>query len=163
MTGALRRCAATAAAALAAVAGLPSSAAGAGPSIERISIHRTSTQGFLSESCGFTVTQILDGHLTAVSFGDSEGGLVELRIASLRLSYTANGNTYQVQEVGPLQIRVLPDGTTRTTRTTRAGQVALGWIGIERVEARDGISVIVLNTGRGQAYRVDEICEALAE
>jgi hypothetical protein len=81
------------------------------PTIDRIPVNESGPDLELTAACGFPVNFAATGHVIVRTFDDRERGLLDLTTLNVRVTFTANGNTFRIHDVGADKVRLAPDGT----------------------------------------------------
>jgi len=104
-------------------------AEGAKPSLERIVVDDEFFDEELSAACGFDITGHAVGKVTLREF--SGGRLAAVNNVNVVVTFSANGNTFALHDVGADVARVLKDGTIQLAIT---GQVPFGFTGVLKID-----------------------------
>ncbi|MET0770518.1 MAG: hypothetical protein ABW081_11435 [Solirubrobacteraceae bacterium] len=104
-------------------------AEGAKPSLERIVVDDEFFDEELSEACGFDITGHAVGKVTLREF--SGGRLAAVNNVNVVVTFSANGNTFALHDVGADVARVLKDGTIQLAII---GQVPFGFTGVLKID-----------------------------
>lgn len=126
------------------------------PTIERFDVDEMAPDDFLTEICGVDVTTHAKGHVILRTFSGGGTGPVELRTLNIRLTATADGNSYVFRDVGADLTRVEPDGTAILMII---GQVPFGFTGVLKIDLETGEAI--LEPQHSLEGRLDEACAAL--
>ena len=86
-------------------------AAGAAPTIERITVNESSEDEFLTEECGVPVTVTAQGHVIVRTFSGEGTGVAQVNTISIGLTATAGDRTFRFRDVGADVVQIKPDGT----------------------------------------------------
>ena len=104
-------------------------AEGAKPSLERIVVDDEFFDEELSAACGFDIAGHAVGKVTLREF--SGGRLAAVNNVNVVVTFSANGNTFALHDVGADVARVLKDGTIQLAIT---GQVPFGFTGVLKID-----------------------------
>ena len=126
------------------------------PTIERFDVDETFPDDFLTEACGVDVTTRAKGHVILRTFSGGGTGPVELQTLNIRLTATANGNSYVFRDVGADLTRVEPDGTAVLMII---GQIPFGFTGVLKIDLETGETI--LEPQHSLEGRIEEACEVL--
>lgn len=106
-------------------------AAGAAPTIERITVNNTFEDEFLTDECGVPVTTTIQGHVITRTFSGEGTGVAELNTISLAITATAGDRTFRFRDVGADLLRIEPDGTLVLSII---GQVPFAFAGVLMID-----------------------------
>jgi len=124
------------------------------PTMERVDVDETFTDGFLSAECGVEVTTHIQGHIILRTFAG--GGNVSLNTLNFALTATAGDNTYRFRDVGADHVVVKKDGTEILSII---GQIPFGFIGVLKINLTTGD--VIHEPGHDISGRLEEACAAL--
>jgi hypothetical protein len=105
-------------------------AAGAAPTIERITVNESSEDEFLTEECGVPVTVTAQGHVIVRTFSGEGTGVAQVNTISIGLTATAGDRTFRFRDVGADVVQIKPDGTLVLLIT---GQVPFAFAGVLKI------------------------------
>lgn len=126
------------------------------PTIERFDVDETFPDDFLTEACGVDVTTHAKGHVILRTFSGGGTGPVELQTLNIRLTATADGNSYVFRDVGADLTRVEPDGTAVLMII---GQIPFGFTGVLKIDLETGETI--LEPQHSLEERIEEACAVL--
>jgi hypothetical protein len=106
-------------------------AAGAAPTIERITVNESSEDVFLTEECGVPVTTTAQGHVIVRTFSGEGTGVAQVNTISIGLTATAGDRTFRFRDVGADVVQIEPDGTLVLLIT---GQVPFAFAGVLKID-----------------------------
>jgi hypothetical protein len=106
-------------------------AAGAAPTIERITIDEMFADEFLTEECGVPVTVTAQGHIIMRIFSGEGTGVAQVNTISIGLTATAGDRTFRFRDVGADVVQIKPDGTLVLLIT---GQVPFAFAGVLKID-----------------------------
>jgi hypothetical protein len=104
-------------------------AAGAPPTIERITVDETFVDEELSEACGVMVTGTARGHVIVRTFEGN--GVVQVNTISIAVTLTAGDRTFRLRDVGADVLKVKPDGSLVLQIS---GQVPFAFAGVLKID-----------------------------
>jgi hypothetical protein len=86
-------------------------ASAAKPTIVRIQVDEGGPDAEITAACGFPVNFAAIGHVTVRTWEGKVKGLTDLTTLNVRVTFTGNGNTVGIHDVGADKVRIAPDGT----------------------------------------------------
>ena len=117
--------------ALVAFAALPVATTAAAPERFVIEVDETFTDEFLTDVCGFEVTQTVTGTIKGKTFFDEEGNPVrEIAQFNLNGTFAANGNVVPFITRGPDRVTFNPDGSMTIQISGIIGRVVVPGQGV---------------------------------
>jgi hypothetical protein len=138
-------------------------ATAAKPTLVRISVDEAGPDPEITAACGFPVNFAATGHVIIRTFEGKDNGLVDLTTLNVRVTFTGNGNTMSIHDVGADKVRIAPDGTVILSII---GQIPFetdftdtGFHGVLKVNLDTGE---VLHEPRHTTGTVAALCAALA-
>jgi hypothetical protein len=131
-------------------------AAGAAPTIERITVNESSEDVFLTEECGVPVTTTAQGHVIVRTFSGEGTGVAQVNTISIGLTATAGDRTFRFRDVGADVVQIKPDGSLVLLIT---GQVPFAFAGVLKIDP-DTEEVILEPRDRSE-QQLAKACTAL--
>jgi hypothetical protein len=131
-------------------------AAGAAPTIERITVDETFTDEFLTEECGVPVTGTALGHVTIRTFSGEGTGVAQVNNISIGITVTAGGNSFRFRDVGADVVQIKPDGTLVLLIT---GQVPFAFAGVLKIDPET--EEVILEPRDRSEEQLAKACRAL--
>jgi hypothetical protein len=138
-------------------------ASAAKPTLLRITVDDAGPDPEITAACGFPVNFAATGHVVVRTFDGKDNGLTDLTTLNVRVTFTGNGNTVGIHDVGADKVRIAPDGTMILSII---GQIPFetdftetGFHGVLKVDLATGE---VLHEPRHTTGTVAALCDALA-
>jgi succinate dehydrogenase/fumarate reductase flavoprotein subunit len=131
-------------------------AAGAAPTIERITVNESSEDVFLTEECGVPVTTTAQGHVIVRTFSGEGTGVAQVNTISIGLTATAGDRTFRFRDVGADVVQIEPDGTLVLLIT---GQVPFAFAGVLKIDPET--EEVILEPRDRSEQQLAKACTAL--
>jgi hypothetical protein len=132
-------------------------AAGAAPTIERITIDETFVDEELAEACGIDdVTATVHGFVIERTFAGEGTGVAQVNSINVGVTETAGDRTFRFRDVGADVVQIKPDGSLVLLIT---GQVPFAFAGVLKIDP-DTEEVILEPRDRSEE-QLAKACKAL--
>ena len=132
-------------------------AAGAAPTIERITIDETFVDEELAEACGIDdVTATVHGFVVERTFAGEGTGVAQVNSINVGVTETAGDRTFRFRDVGADVLQIKPDGSLVLLIT---GQVPFAFAGVLKIDP-DTEEVILEPRDRSE-QQLAKACTAL--
>jgi hypothetical protein len=131
-------------------------AAGAAPTIERITIDESFPDEELTEACGVPVTTTALGHITIRVFSGEGTGVAQVNSINVGLTATAGDRTFRFRDVGADVAQIKPDGTIVLTIS---GQVPFAFAGALKIDPET--EEVILEPRDRSEEQIAKACRAL--